>query len=481
MAPGRRPAGCCAPALRPGAAPRGDAVVSLVDHRHWHPRVPAPAPAGSSAVPAGRVGWHAMGWWLFLLAMASSFLVMVEPAPTDLLFVAALGALVLGGVRPGRVVDPVATVGAALFLWFTLLSMMFVVERPVVAIRAAGIEVYMVLLWLVTAYWVRHDGDRAFGAIMACLLGGALAASAIGALALLDLVPNREVFYRDEYLTRIKSTFKDPNVLGPYLVPPLLLSVWLAFGSGRLRLRLFAALCAAFLGTMLVVTFSRGAWAHGLLSLGLFGLVLLVHGRTRMPVLLTGMAALTGLAAVAAAAAVLAAGGGTEAALPGPDPDSYLASRLSLQSYDQSRFAFIIDALGRILDRPLGIGPNQVLYVYGYEPHNTFVVLAVNNGILSALGFALLYGAAVWRCVRKTAQGRPGWMKFAFLASVLIGIFPLMNVVGALHWRHLFVVMGLAYGTYRSNAIFPASPRPPERAPARLPARAPARGDVRLA
>lgn len=390
-----------------------------------------------------RVGWYALSWRIYLVCLATSFLVMIEPAPTDLFFVLAFGAMMLAPLRPVRLLGPVEVVAILVYLWFTLLSLLFADYVFIVAARAVAIEIYLILLFLMTAYFARIDGDRAFRMILLMLVVGGIVASLVGILAWANLLPGREIFFRDEFMTRIKSTFKDPNVLGPYLIPSILLMIWTVVAVPRLRI--WAGLVGVLLVLCLVLTFSRGAWIHMLATALVFFVALLVHRGTALPAL---------LGAVAALAVVLAGVLFFADAIFGSISDSYLSQRLSLQSYDEGRFEHIITAMIDTFDQPLGIGPNQSRFHYGFEPHNTFVVLALQNGVFAALGFATLYLAAMVRCLVMVLRRRVGWMKYAFVLAIMSGLLVLMNVVGSLHWRHLYVVMGLAYGSYHSNSVF---------------------------
>lgn len=368
---------------------------------------------------------------------------MIEPAPTDLFFVLALGAFALAPIRPVRLLGPLATGGILIYVWFTFVSLSFVEVSLPVAVRAVGIEMYLILLFLLTAYFAHQGGDRVFRIVLLMLTVGGAIASIIAFLAYLDMVPNRLSFYRDEHFTRVKSTFKDPNVLGPYLIPSILLMMWIALSVRRfswLATSVFVLLTAC-----LIITFSRGAWVHMALTTGIFAAFLLFDRRSSMA---TVMVLLLGILAATVKLGFFGDAAGSLAS------QNYLGSRLSFQSYDSDRFQHILTSLGNMFDRPLGIGPNQSSFVYGYQAHNTFVVLGLQNGVFAAIGFALFYLATMYRCLKKVLEKRDGWLKYAYILSVMIGLLVLMNVVGALHWRHLYVVLGLAYGSYRSNAIF---------------------------
>ncbi|MEO1365297.1 MAG: O-antigen ligase family protein [Pseudomonadota bacterium] len=392
-----------------------------------------------------RVGWLTLAWRIYLVCIGTSFFVIVEPAPTDALFLLALGTLLLAKLRPVRLIGPIETIAILLFVWFTLFSLSSgAILHLFSALRAAGIQMYMILLFLVTAYFAHIGGDRAFRTILIALAVAGVIAASIGIMAYLSIIPHSisGLFFRDEFQTRVSSTFKDPNVLGPFLVPTVLFTLWLALSGTRHRVRAGAAFVICLF--CLVITYSRGAWVHMAISGLLFGGFLLLNRRTAMA---TFGSTLAVIIAALLAASVLS--GDIAAWID----DSYLGTRLSLQDYDSERFEAMKLALGWVAERPFGLGPNQVSANYGRYPHNTPINLAVNNGVLAAVGFVLLFLAAVYRCLVKTIQQRAGWIKYAFILSVLMGLMVLINVVPALHWRHMYVVLGLAYGQYRSNAL----------------------------
>jgi hypothetical protein len=386
-----------------------------------------------------------LSWRVYIYAMVLSFFVVVEPAPTDLVFFIALGIFCFS--RPAKVafLSGTAWIGVFLYLSFSVLSLHFVEYVPGAALRAVAIEFYMIALFVLTAYYMKTRGDAAFSAVLIALVIGAILASFVAIVALLDLVPRSDIFFRGEgERYRVKATFKDPNVFGPFLVPCILFVVWVVAESARYRLLALGVLGLLFIS--LISTYSRGAWVHTLISLGFFTGVLLIHRPTARPTLTAFV-----WFVIVVLATILLFLDEITARLA----NSFLASRLSLQSYDTSRFAYVANAAQQIWEHPLGIGPVQARYVYGYLPHNTFVAFAMHNGIFAALGLGLIYGASMLRCAVKMFQRRPGWTKYSLVFSVLLGLIVLMQVVGAIHWRHLYLVCGMAFGTYNSDRLLP--------------------------
>jgi len=390
-------------------------------------------------------GMQQLAWRLYLLSITTSFLVVIEPALCDLIFM--IGLVVFGFSRPKTTsfLSGAATTGVLLYLIFSVISLFFVQYNPIGAYRAVLIEFYMIGLFVMTAYYARTRGDEAFRAILLALVIGGVLASIVTVVALLDLIPNSDIFYRGEGVrNRVKATFKDPNVFGPFLVPSILFVTWILVESKRYRFLALGVL--GMLLISLVSTFSRGAWVHALFSLMVMAGALLALRSTSRAVF-----SIILYLAIAICLVVLLFLDRIVAGLA----DTFFADRLSLQSYDTTRFAFVADATVQILRHPLGIGPVQARFVYGYLPHNTFIAFAMHNGIFACIGLILIYGTSLFRCATKVMDQRPGWTKYALILSVLMGLLVLMMVVGAIHWRHMYVVCGLAFGVYASDRALP--------------------------
>lgn len=399
------------------------------------------------AVRANRIsdGAGEISWRIYIFAMAISFFVVVEPAPTDLVFFIALGVFCFSRPEKTPFLSGTALTGVLLYLGFSVLSLAFVQFVPMAAVRAVIIEFYMIALFALTAYYMHTRGDKGFATVLAALTVGAILASFVTIVAVLDLIPNSHILFRGEGTRyRVKATFKDPNVFGPFLVPSLLFVVWVIVESARLRLLALGALGLILLS--LLSTYSRGAWIHAFISLSVMGLALLVYRPT-------ARSAFTGV--VCFAIIVLATALLYLDQITARVSDSFLGERLSLQSYDDDRFGYVVDAARQVWEHPLGIGPAQARFVYGYLPHNTFVAFAMHNGIFASLGLILIYGASMTRCAVKIINQNPGWLKYALIFATLLGLLVLMQVVGAIHWRHLYLVCGMAFGTYTTNRLLP--------------------------
>ncbi|MGO7501144.1 hypothetical protein ACC681_38105, partial [Rhizobium ruizarguesonis] len=95
----------------------------------------------------------------------------------------------------------------------------------------------------------------------------AVATSALGILGYFSAFPGAEIFTLSD---RAKGAFQDPNVFGPFLVPPSLYLVHgILVGDLKKSPRNAAALLVLALGIFL--SFSRAAW--GLVAIGVVLLI----------------------------------------------------------------------------------------------------------------------------------------------------------------------------------------------------------------
>ena len=166
---------------------------------------------------------------------------------------------------------------------------------------------------------------------------------------------------------RARGTFNDPNVLGAFLVFPMLLALGRVLTDRAVGAARALALVALF-STAVLLTFSRAAWGQcaftaALLVAFTFLTSRSAHERRR-------------IVAIAAGGTIVLAG--FVAALLSIDSVAELFRiRASLdQGYDlgpMGRFGRYILGMLIALDTPLGIGPLQFRAIFPEDPHNAFL------------------------------------------------------------------------------------------------------------
>lgn len=387
------------------------------------------------SMPASRSGMRLL-YALVGLTVATSFIVLVEPAPTDALF--TLSAVLAAGISL-RLLLPRAGIGIYaplyVFLLANLISLVFV-ESIGASVRFLLITGYMVASFLFFTGLVAADGPRASSFLLRALCVAAALAAAVGILARFHLLPDSELFFRDETGMRIRSTFKDPNVFSPFLVAAFVAT--LSRITSARRISPGAGGLLILYATAIILAFSRGAYFHLGVSLFVFAIlhVLVLQRPTALRRLGT-IAVLLGTVGIPVLAITLSATG----------LDEFFAQRLGLQRYDENRFANQELALTVALDNPLGIGPGMFSEDRGYMAvHNLYIRVLVENGILGLI--ALLAFFLVWflRSLSGVLARGEHADTYVCCTAIMAGALAESWIIDTLHWRHLFLILAIPVG-----------------------------------
>jgi hypothetical protein len=345
-----------------------------------------------------------------------------EPAPYDVLFFLVIA--LFGPTLSWRSYQLLPVVLIVLFFFFHIPAM------------AAGLSVEpgRVLFYAFVTFYLSGTAIALMGLPKGAgvfLLRGyevaALVSAFLGVLAFLR-VPGLEALLRDD--VRVLAFFKDPNVFGAFLVPAFILALarWEQEGKHRLWTVLLLYLGILF-------SLSRGAWVNAAVSL--LGWWLLRPWK-RIWVFVV-FVLLVGFAAVYAFAF----------------PESLLVERLGLQSYDADRFSTQEQALRLALERPLGYGPGLSEIFLPYATHSTYVRLLFEVGWMGFGVWLPLMGVSLVWAVFQAFRQRSLWHEIYFAS--LLGILVESLVIDTIHWRHLWLLLGLIWAKYAPS--LPHHPR----------------------
>jgi hypothetical protein len=367
---------------------------------------------------------------------ATSSYVTVEPAPCDLAFVLCAPLLLISGryvlVRPA---NPLIYLGAALFFAVNTISLA-VAHEFLVSFRYYVITVYLLLYFLLIVSLVARYGLAVYRVLNGSFQIAAVSAASIGILAGLRVLPNWNDFMLTENGERIRSTFKDSNVLGPFLVAACAMLV--ADVLVRRRLRIWQLVCLTVYSLAILMTYSRGAYLAAFVTMvslaGMFWLQ--PHYRQATA---TWITKLIPVAILIGAAGLLV--------LQATDLTDFFVSRFAYQSYDDERFENQQHILRTIGQDPLGIGPGSWnLHHYLHDVHSLFLRAWVEHGHLGLIGllcFLLGWTIDAWRGVHRRSEHQ-----YVYLVSmaVFLGVMSNSFSIDTVHWRHLFLFMALPVG-----------------------------------
>lgn len=387
-------------------------------------------PAGMSRLPSAV---HL----LLAITVATGAWVRWEPAPYDLLMIATLGLgplLVWPSLRASLVLPMVL---AAVLLLANGLSLV-VAEDLGRGTAFLGVTVYLVLSFAMLVGWLERLGPSLARTVLHAYAAAAVLGGAVAVAAYFRVVPGAELMLPKG---RVMGLFKDANVFGAFMVPVAVLAVARLPGS-RAPLRWAAVVLLASVAVLL--SYSRGAWINLATSLCAYAGLRVLSGRVR-PTLGTVLGGLVAMGAIAAVLVVV---------IDQPAVRDMLELRASTQGYDDDRFGNQSDALALAWQHPLGLGPGATEGRLSISAHSLYVRAFVENGGLglwATVGLLLAsLGRATWAAL---AGGEPEAQRLlAVVAAALAGAVVESAVIDTIHWRHLWLLLALAWTPRTSPA-----------------------------
>ena len=395
------------------------------------------------------------GLMLWLVGFSGAF-VFMEPSPYEFVALATMALFFLTGLplRPSH-----APLLLLLVAYGTGLSIGLV---PVIGadktIMWTTVSWFLIGTALFYACALAEDTGRRLKLLLAGYIAAALIAALLAILAYFQFIPGAEELLR---YSRARGTFKDPNVLGPFLVLPALLAMYSVFSGGWRGLVRGGGAFVLF-AIALLLTFSRGAWAHFAISVVVFlGLLFALSdsARERTRIVLASLFA----ASLVAVALVALLSTETVGAL--------FAQRATLdQSYDVGylgRFGRHVLGLQLALDHPFGIGPLQFARLFREDAHNVYLNSFMAGGWIAGLSYLLVVVLTLIVGFRGAIAKTPWRPALLAVFAAFVGIVVESAIIDSDHWRHFWLLVGVLWGGAIAAARFTAQ-RPSRTREARL-------------
>ena len=362
------------------------------------------------------------------LAFGLLGVVLVEPAPSDGVFVVLMGIALVGRrFRLSAVPFPVIA-ALGMLAAFNLLSAVQVADPQ----RAASyflISVFVAVMALWLSGYVTTRGRARL--LVRAYLVAAVSSAVLGVLALWTPVPGAEVLAEGG---RARALFQDPNVFGPFLIPALLIVIEEILRPRLLSARLpTKAVVAAILTLGVLFSYSRGAWLNLAVAVVVMGAVFSLRpGGARRAL---GLLAIAGMAGVVLAGTVVLTGSG-----------DFLAERAQPQAYDQQRFSGQRAGLEPALRYPFGAGPGQFESIAQISAHSTYARVLGEQGFPGLIALLALLAFTLAAALRNAILGRGTYgIGSVALLGAWCGLLANSFVVDTLHWRHLWIVAALIW------------------------------------
>jgi O-antigen ligase len=412
----------------------------------------------AGAAPSTRKSWvHWLALALVAVTIATSGVVFTEPAPVDALTIGLIVLLPTVGLvafNPAILVyfSLWALAGAAAVLAATLSLDLGATLTHV------SVTLYLYLASVVFAGFVAKSPARHTELIFKAWTWGAVAAAVAALVGYFALLPGAYDLFTE--FDRASGTFKDPNVLGPFLIAPVLYLLHVALQRSPLRMIVPLAVMG-ILSLTVLLTFSRGAWMNLAVAFAVYGYLALLTSRrasTRLK-----------LAALLAAGALFAAGLVALALTSDTISDMFLERANLAMTYDvgpEGRFGGQEKAVALIVEHPLGIGAQEFATRHHTEEvHNVYLNMLLNAGWLGGGIYWILVALTLvlgFRHAMKATKTRPLFLiaYAAFVGVALEGV-----IVDTDHWRHFYLLMAIIWGLMSAGTL--GQPTPPASAPTR--------------
>lgn len=372
---------------------------------------------------------------LLFIAILTSGIVIFEPAPFDLIILLTVFLVLVSGVPFPRQIK-----------WVFAISFTHVIGSFLGVLMSGNagdsymhiiITLYMVLFAIGIMIMIYNNPEKTLNIIINAYVWAALVSTILAIMGYFHIGPTYELF---TLYGRAKGGFKDPNVFGPFIIPPMLYIieriVTVNVGKKFIEVLKFGIL---FLG--LLLCFSRGAWGLFLFS----SLILLVSmywtarsNRYRVELTLYILIAFILMCLALVAAINL------------PAIANLLSERASLsQSYDieeGGRFTHHVDAIKIIIEQPWGIGAKEFGLTHSEDVHNTYLTVFLIGGWIAGFTFILIVFATIIvgfkYCFRKYALRKHFVIYYATFFGLLIEAW----IIDIDHWRLLYILIGCIWG-----------------------------------
>jgi hypothetical protein len=377
---------------------------------------------------------------------ASGAIVFIEPSPYELMTLTATVIFLATGLRLRLVFIPLFLLLILLNVGYSIGAIPFIETSEVANWIATSW--YMAFTVMFFAMVVAEDTEARLDMLRRGLIVGAMIASLAALAGYFNLVPGGH-----DLLTlyeRARGTFKDPNVLGAFLILPALF-VLQNVVSASLGKSFGSTIALAIMALAILLAFSRAAWG-GLVITSAFMLATMVV-TSPSPAQRTRIVAMA-LAAIVLVVVLLAV------LLSFDSISEMFKQRASFdQSYDEGRFGrFGRHILGAqmALDLPFGIGPLQFHNYFPEDTHNSYLNAFMSGGWISGICYPALVFITVIIGFRYIFVRVPWQRAYLAIFSAFLGTVGESFIIDTDHWRHFWMMLGAMWGMFTAAQRYKA-------------------------
>ncbi|MFB9267813.1 O-antigen ligase family protein [Bradyrhizobium erythrophlei] len=397
------------------------------------------ATAGTShpSIPAAP-GVLALQRALVWLAGASGAIVFIEPSPYEIVTLIASVVFFATGLRMRLVFVPLLFALIVLNVGYSIGAIPFI-DKPEV-MNWIFTSWYMAVTVIFFAMVISEDTEARLDMLRRGLVVGGMIASIAGVAGYFHLVPGGY-----DLLTlydRARGTFKDPNVLGAFLILPALFALQ-SVVSDPLGKAFRNAIAFGIMALAILLAFSRAAWGALIITSAVTLLLMVLTSRSQTQRTRIIVMALIAVVIAVALVAVL---------LSLDSVAQMFKQRASFdQSYDEGRFGrFGRHILGAqmALDVPFGIGPLQFRSYFPEDTHNSYLNAFMSGGWISGICYPALVFTSAITGFRYMFTRVPWQRTYLAVFTAFLGTVGESFIIDTDHWRHFWMMLGTMWGMY---------------------------------
>lgn len=384
---------------------------------------------------------------LVWLVGASGAIVFVEPSPYEVMTLTSAVIFFATGLRLRLVFMPLLLLLFLINIGYSIGAIPFM-DKPEVANWIAT-SWYMAVTVIFFAMVVSEDTAARLDMLRRGLIVGALIAAISAIAGYFNLVPGGH-----DLLTlyeRARGTFKDPNVLGAFLILPALFVLQSVVSDG-FRKSFRSAIALGIMALAILLAFSRAAWG-GLAITSAFMLALMV--------LTSQSRAQRSRIVVMSVVAVIVVVMLITVLLSFDQIGEMFRQRASFdQSYDEGRFGrFGRHILGAdmALDLPFGIGPLQFHNYFPEDTHNSYLNAFMSGGWIAGVCYPALVFVTVILGFRHVFVRVPWQRAYLAIFAAFLGTVGESFVIDTDHWRHFWMMLGALWGMFAAAQRYQAT------------------------
>ncbi|MDB5654051.1 MAG: hypothetical protein JWQ94_1664 [Tardiphaga sp.] len=374
-------------------------------------------------------------------------IVFIEPSPYEIATITAMVVFFAAGLRMRLVFMPLLILLFLINIGYTICAAYLLDTAPI--INWILTSWYMAVSAIFIALVVSQDTLARLDLLRRGLIAGALIASLAGIAGYLHLVPGGELF---TLYGRASGTFKDPNVLGAFLVLPALFALQ-SVVTDRFGRALRSAVVLGIIALAVLLAFSRAAWGQLVITAAfmLFMMVLTSPShkqRSRIIIM-----AIVAVVVVVVAIVIL---------LQFDFIADMFKQRASFdQKYDEGRFGrFGRHVLGAqmALDLPFGIGPLQFTKFFPEDTHNSYLNAFMSGGWISGICYPALMFSTTLLGFRYVFVRVPWQRAYLAVFAAFLGTVGEAFIIDTDHWRHFWLMLGAMWGMFVAAQQYMATP-----------------------